>query len=238
MNTRLSKASLLASVLLAPASFAAGIEELSKPAVAPIPQKAETPAPAEDDTEESDTEKPADAAAKPATKQVVKSAASKSLENRLSLGTSLGWGIVKPAKGTWNGLGTSDLSLRWRTSRKEGGKLFITGRYAPFAGVWTVDKRDYDTTLHGIYGGAEFQSPVGNATLKAGVELGYMMVYAKAQDKAEAASDVKGGKVNMTAGGGADWSILSNKVKIGPFARVHVAGFSIINVGGSAQFVF
>jgi hypothetical protein len=126
-------------------------------------------------------------------------------------------------------------------SQKEDGKLFITGRYAPFAGVWTVNRRDYDTTLHGFYAGAEYQAPtsmMGAATLKAGMELGYMLVYAKAQDKAAPSGDVKGGKANLTAGGGADWSILSNKVKVGPFARVHVGGFSIFNVGGSARFVF
>lgn len=171
-------------------------------------------------------------------KPTSKSAAGKSLDGRLSLGTSIGWGIVKPAKGSWNGLGTNDMEVRWRASSKADGKLYYTGRYAPFSGVWTVKNRDYDTTLHGFFGGAEYQKPMPRLTLKAAVELGYMMVYARPQDKAPAAGDVKGGTVNLTAGGGADWSFLSDKVKLGPFARVHVAGFSIFNFGGSAQFVF
>jgi len=196
----------------------------------------------EPDAEEDDD----DSQAKPVTKKnlkpaPVKSELSKSLDSRLSLGTSLGWAIVKPAKGTWSGLGTSDLSARWRQSRKEDGNLFITARYAPFIGTWTVDKRDYDTTLHGVFGGAELHKPTGlfgDANLKAGVELGYMLVYAHPQDKAKAASDVKGGKVNLAAHGGLEWSLLSDKVKVGPIARVHIVGFSMLNLGGSIHFVF
>jgi hypothetical protein len=205
------------------------------------PPKAEKPAAKEPvDTEQGDT-----AATKetkePAKPVAQKSQTSKNLDNRLSLGTSVGWAAIKPAKGTWIGLGASDINLQWRMSQKDDGKLFITGRYAPFAGVWTVNRRDYDTTLHGFYAGAEFQAPtsmLGGVTLKGGVEVGYMLVYAKAQDKAAPSGDVKGGKASLTAGGGADWSILSNKVKVGPFARAHVGGFSIFNFGGSARFVF
>lgn len=172
---------------------------------------------------------------------VVQSQASKSIEGRLSLASSLGWAIVKPSKGTWIGIGASDLAVRWRESRKGDERLLITGRYAPVSGVWTVNDRDYDTTLHGIYAGAEYQKPLeamGAATLKAGLELGYMLVYAVPQDKAEASSDVKGGKLNLATGGGLEWGILNDKVKFGPFARLHFAGFTILNLGGSINFVF
>lgn len=192
--------------------------------------------------EDSDAEEPAKAAQKAVVKPVVvQSQQSKAIENRLSLTTSLGWAVVKPANGTWTGIGASDISARWRESNKGDGKAFITARYVPVAGVWTVDDRDYDTTLHGIFGGAEYEKPIefmGAPTIKAGVELGYMLVYAKPQDKAEAASDVKGGKVNVAAGGGADWAILNGKIKVGPFARLHFVGFTIVNVGGSVNFVF
>lgn len=184
---------------------------------------------------------PVNGAGAPEQKAIPRSALSKKLDSRLSLGTSIGWGVVKPAKGTWIGLGTSELSFQYRNSAKADGKLYITGRYAPFAGVWTVDKRDYDTTLHGLYGGAEIHlpgTPLPSTTLKAGVELGYMLVYAKPQDRAEADSAVKGGKLNLTAGGGMDWSLLDNKIKVGPFARLHLIGFTIVNVGASARFVF
>ena len=203
------------------------------PKAAPLNKKAQE---ADDDEEAAPAQKPA--AAKPA---LVQSQMSKSLEGRLSLATSLGWAVVKPANGTWIGIGASDISARWRESHKGDGKVFITARYAPVAGVWTVDNRDYDTTLHGIFGGAEYQKPIevmGAPTIKAGVELGYMLVYAKPQDEAEAADDVKGGKVNLAIGGGADWDILNGKVKVGPFARLHIVGFTIVNVGGSINFVF
>jgi hypothetical protein len=183
-----------------------------------------------DKTDKSTTEK--------TNKSETKAHADSAVNNRLFLGTSVGWGVIKPSKGSWNGLGTSDVSARWRTGGKEGGNLFITGRYAPFVGVWHLDHRDYDTTLHGIYAGTEYVMPISSMNLKAGVELGYMLVYAKPQDNGAAASDVKGNKVNLSAGGGADWGFFGDKVRIGPFARVHFAGFSIINIGGSVQFGF
>jgi hypothetical protein len=192
--------------------------------------------------EDAEAEEPAKAVQKAVVKPVVvQSQQSKAIENRLSLTTSLGWAVVKPANGTWAGIGASDISARWRESNKGDGKVFITARYVPVAGVWTVDDRDYDTTLHGIFGGAEYEKPIefmGAPTIKAGVELGYMLVYAKPQDKAEAANDVKGGKVNVAAGGGADWAMLNGKIKVGPFARLHFVGFTIVNVGGSVNFVF
>lgn len=169
-------------------------------------------------------------------KLVVKSATSLRLETRLSLGTSLGWAVVKPSKGSFVGLGTSDISVQWRLVPEVTGPLYVTGRYAPFVGVWTFDKRDYDATLHGLYGGAEYRIPAGKATVKIGAELGYLLIYAKAQDKTKVPSSVTKGKVNLSAGGGADWGFASNKVLVGPFARVHVIGFSIFNVGASARF--
>jgi hypothetical protein len=210
----------------------------------PVTPPAATPkgAPLNKKQEDADAEELAKTTQKAVVKPVVvQSQQSKALENKLSLATSLGWAVVKPANGTWTGIGASDISARWRESNKGDGKVFITARYAPVAGVWTVDDRDYDTTLHGIFGGAEYEKPIefmGAPTIKAGVELGYMLVYAKPQDKAEAASDVKGGKVNLAAGGGADWAILNGKVKVGPFARLHFVGFTIVNVGGSVNFVF
>jgi hypothetical protein len=179
---------------------------------------------------------------KPDTKAVVvRSQLSKAIEDRLSLATSLGWAVIKPSKGEWTGIGASDLSLRWRESVKDQGKVFITVRYVPLTGVWTVDSRDYDTSLHGIYGGAEYQKSIelmGAPTIRTGVELGYMLVYARPQDKAEVDGDVKGGKFNLAASGGAEWDILNGKVKVGPFARLQAVGFTIFNVGGSVNFVF
>jgi hypothetical protein len=238
----------------ASAGIAAGMDTLSKPAVAETPAPAAAtpgvvtapispvppqPVVATPPLGKKDDVPPIakkEAAAK--TEPVVRSDSSLFLENRLSLGTSVGWAVVKPAKGTWVGLGASDISFQWRLSSDDSSPLSITGRYAPFAGVWTVNKRDYNVTAHGLYGGAEYRIPAGTATLRAGAELGYMLIYARAQDKTKLTSDVKGGKANLSLGGGADWKFASNKILIGPFARVHFVGFSIFNVGASARFVF
>lgn len=250
--------SLFFSFFATSTSFAAGIDALAPSATKPAPKATPKPEGESTDQASSEIEQPdtippvalppgapgapgAPETQNPEQPPVIRSALSKKLDGRLSLGTSVGWGIVKPSKGTWIGIGAADLSFQYRNSAKPDGKLYFTGRYAPFAGVWTVDRRDYDTTLHGLYGGAEFHlpgTPLPSTTLKAGVELGYMIVYAKPQDHAEASSAVKGGKVNLAAGGGMDWSILDNKIKVGPFARLHLIGFTIFNVGASARFVF
>lgn len=245
-KVKVNSAAETAPATVAPAAATPKVLPPSKPPVATPPVPVVKPIPAakkrnelKDDGEGADGEKTEEKPEVPP--EITRSQLSKTMENRLSLSTSLGWAVIKPSKGSWIGIGASDLSARWRESQKGDGKLFITMRYAPFTGVWTVSDRDYDTTLHGIYGGAEFHKPLeamGAATLKAGVELGYMLVYADPQDKAEAAGDVKSGKVNLTAGGGLEWSLLKEKVRVGPFARLHLAGFTIFNVGGSINFVF
>ena len=162
--------SLLASCQL----YAAGLDELSKkpeaaatgtkvaPAstpktetpkqVVPAPAKPAEPSHATKETAE-DQEEPAEdgkksSTDKVATKPMARSASSKAIENRLSVGTSLGWSIVKPSKGTWIGIGASDTFFRWKTSGAEDHPVSATLRYAPLTGVWTVGKRDYDVTLH------------------------------------------------------------------------------------------
>jgi hypothetical protein len=233
---------------LAPAKSEAAAKPATKPSTKatpkPAPETSDSPSenPGErDQTTDANATGDNDTAASQTPDQkkpLAKSSTSKAMDGRLSVGTSVGWAAVKPAQGTWTGLGAADFGVRWRASTKPDGSLYYTGRYAPFAGVWTVNHRDYDTTLHGLYGGAEYHRPVRPMTLKAGVELGYMLVYARPQDKSPAAGDVKGGKVNVTAGAGADWGFFSDKVKLGPFARIHVAGFNMFHLGGSAQFVF
>lgn len=213
-----------------------------KPHIPAVKQPEGTENDGEPEEEESDEkpEKDTAGAKKGAEKPIERSDTSKALEDRLSLGTSIGWTVIKPAKGAWMGLGASDVLIRWKNSSKSDEKLAFTGRYVPFTGIWTVDNRDYDTTLHGLYFGAEYLHPTPGSgpNLKAGVELGYMMIYAKAQDGAEEASDVKGGTANLGVSGGVDWSLLSGKVKVGPFLRVQTLGFSVIHMGASADFIF
>ena len=255
-------ASILSPLLIlgASAGFSAGMDSLSKPAVpeksaptlttpdamaAPVsPVPVVSPVPAQPvvavpPLEKVETDPPVGQKDEAENAEpVVKSDSSLFLEKRFSLGTSVGWAVVKPSKGTWVGLGASEVSFQWRLSSDDSSPLSVTGRYAPFAGVWTVNKRDYDVAVHGIYGGAEYRIPAGTATLRAAAELGYMLIYARAQDKTKLTSDVMGGKANISLGGGADWKFASDKILVGPFARFHVGGFSIFNVGASARFVF
>jgi hypothetical protein len=255
--------SLLASGQL----FAAGLDELSKkpePAPAtnkvttPSTPKAETPkqvAPATakpagaskpakqtaEDQEESEQTQEAAPTEKVAAKPMARSGASKTVENRLSVGTSLGWSVVKPSKGTWIGIGATDMFFRWKTANTDDHPLAATLRYAPLTGVWNTGNRDYDVTLHGIFAGADYLLPLraaANLSVKAGAELGYLLPYAKAQDGAPESSDVKKGSLSFAVSSGADWSLMNNKLKVGPVIRLQAIGFTVINLGGAAQFVF
>lgn len=182
--------------------------------------------------EETDSDKKTEA-------PIVRSATSIALDERLSLGTAIGWAYVKPSAGTWSGLGTSTLSGSWRKSPKPDGSLFITGRYTPYSGVWRLNDRDYDTTIHGGFIGASWLLPFapGKSEIKAGVELGYLMVYAIPQDGAEVDGKAKGGKVAGGFSTEINWTFLS-KLKIGPVIRVGAGSFSSVFVGAAANYVF
>lgn len=169
---------------------------------------------------------------------VARSASSIALDERLSLGTGLGWAYVKPQAGKWQGAGASTIVGAWRKSQKPDGNLFITGSYTPYSGVWLVDDRYYDTVVHAFMGGVQWLFPLAaNKGIKAGVELGYLMVYATPQDRSEADSKVKGGKFAAGANLGMDWTLLG-KLKVGPVIRVNGGGFSNAFAGAVANYVF
>lgn len=203
----------------------------------------------EADTEEPETKAETEVEPKPSGKDaipaepkpeapLVRSATSLALENRLSLGTSVGWAYVKPSAGTWTGIGGSTLHGSWRNSAKPDGILFITGRYAPFTGVWRLNDRDYNTTAHGLFAGTSWLLPFSKkAEIKAGVEVGYLMVYAIPQDRAEVDGKVKGGKAAAGITSEVNWTVLS-KMKIGPTIRVGGGGFTYASLGAAANYVF
>lgn len=188
-------------------------------------------------TQNGDPEKSADAEATPLV-TVTRSQTSIALDERLTIGTGIGWAYVKPQVGKWQGVGASTVVASWRKSPKPEGNLFITGSYTPYTGAWLVDERYYDTTVHALMAGVNWLFPLGaNKGLKAGVELGYLMVYANPQDRVDADGKVKGGKF---AGGGSlemDWTLLG-KVKVGPMIRVHGGGFSTAFAGAVVNYVF
>lgn len=217
--------------------------EVEKPVSEKPAKKKPAKKPAEEQEEQTADEqpsKPTETPAKPETPVVVtRSATSLALDERLSVGSGIGWSYVKPKVGKWNGLGTTTVIGSWRKSPKPDGTLFITGSYTPYAGTWLVDERFYNTTAHAFTGGASWllSSTPGKASIKAGVELGVLMVYASPQDGSEADGQVKGAKF---AGGGnfeMNWTFL-NKVKAGPFLRLNAGNFSTAFLGGAVHCMF
>lgn len=164
---------------------------------------------------------------------------SKKIGDRLYLGTSVGLASIKPAKGSWQGPGQSSVFGAWRKSRDPSGKLFITARYTPYAGILKTDNRYYNMTMHGLFGGASFLLPIaiGDASWKAGLELGYLMVYASPQDGGEVESKVRAGKFAAAFSTELTWKMLE-KVHVGPFLSVAAGGLQIIQGGVSASFQF
>lgn len=223
----------------APAGTTEPTPPLSKPATNALEQPQSIQKPGEPPVAPPDTKGTETAPANSQQVVATRSVTSHTLDERLLIGTSLGWSKITPTQGTWSGLGTSSINVAWRTSRQADGNLYITGRYTTYAGNWLYENHYYDTTIHGLISGLEWVLPfhLGRAQWKAGVELGYLMVYAKRQDSGEVDSKVKSNKASV--GGATDvyWTIL-DKVRIGPFVQVSGGGFSIAQFGGAAAFVF
>ena len=170
---------------------------------------------------------------------VIRSASSKALDQRLSIGAGLGWAQVKPSSGTWSGYGATDVNVSWQMSKKANEMLFITGRYTPYAGTWSLNGRYYDTTAHGFFAGPQFRFRGGSSSpaIKAGAELGYIVVYSSAQDGAAIDGASKTNKFSVGGHGEVEWTLLE-KVRVGPFIRLSTGGFTIAHFGGATSFVF
>lgn len=161
------------------------------------------------------------------------------INDRLQLGVSLGFASIKPSAGSWQGLGFSSVTGAWKGSSKVESSFYISGRYTPYAGVLTVEHEDYDAAMHGFFVGPQWQLPIGSQgrVLKAGLELGYLLVYAKPQDRYSTATKAKENKV--VAGGGVEfaWMLLEN-VQLGPFLAAHAGSTQIYQGGVASSFLF
>lgn len=170
---------------------------------------------------------------------VVKSVLSKKLDSRLQIGTSVGWASVRTNSGPWTVAAGSAVYGAWRRSKDTSGKLYITARYAPYAGSFAFENTYYDGTIHGFLVGASWLTPanIGGANLKAGVELGYLMLYASPQDGTVADSKAKAGTVAAGIASELYWTILE-KMHLGPFVNFYMGGATIAHLGAAASFVF
>jgi hypothetical protein len=202
------------------------------PVAAPVPVDDEEDA---DDLKETQKVKPGQAAKEPQPP----SRQSKFIAGRLALGTSLGLRQVKPAEGTWTGVGAVSVHSDWRLSEKPEGKFFARLRYSPYAGIWKVDDRFYDTTFHGFFAGVGYFGPItpGGGRINPSLEVGYLMVYARPQDGEIADTKVKKGKISANATVEALW-VFKEKIEFGPFLGGEFGGIQAVHGGIRSRFVF
>jgi hypothetical protein len=169
-----------------------------------------------------------------------KSPTSEKLNQRLEIGSSMGWASVKTSDATWTVGGSANLRSSWRRSPKAGGKTFITGRYAAFGGTLkSKDDAYYNASGHVFLGGMNWIAPwsIGSASHKLGGELGYMLTYVRRQDGSEADAKVKSGKGLVGLNSQIEWTVLE-KMKIGPVLNVGLGQVTSVELGALAMMQF
>ncbi|MCX6127303.1 MAG: hypothetical protein NTV34_21490 [Proteobacteria bacterium] len=170
---------------------------------------------------------------------IKKSGLSEKLSGRLAVGMGVGIGKMRPSMGTWEGSGVSTVFTTWKIANDPGSRVFATARYMPFAGIWEVERRYYDTTFHGLFFGGSFLMPIEpfNATFKAGLELGYLVPYLRSQDGEVYDSRLRAGKMIVSNILDLNWTIL-DKTQFGPFLYAAMGGTRIIQGGVQTSFIF
>ncbi len=93
--------------------------------------------------------------------------------------------------------------------------------------------------MHGVFVGPEMIIPtsVGKSLLYAGAEIGYYLVYAKAQDPADGDSAINSGKVAFGLNSEWLWPMLE-KCSIGPAISYSFGSYSVASAAVALRFAF
>lgn len=247
------------AVMGATNSLAKGVEDMKPGAVETAPAPAEAPkadAPKAEDTvkvdepkaaepaKEQPAEKPKD---KPKAKDKPKeepkperSEASKSLDGKLYVGTSLGVTTITGAKGEWSGGGTSDIMAGYKLPITVMDKLGVWGtfRYQPISATLLADHQSYRVVVHsyGFGGQAKFAvMPLLTATANA--ELAYCAMNLHSVDGFNPDSSLSKGGVRMVVGGGAEWTFLE-KVLVGGRVNVGSGSYTTMEMAATVAMMF
>ena len=76
-----------------------------------------------------------------------------------------------------------------------------------------------------------------NATVKAGLELGYLLPYLRSQDGEAYEGRLKSGKIMLSNILDLNWTILE-KTQVGPFLYAAIGGTKVIQGGVQTSFIF
>jgi hypothetical protein len=171
-----------------------------------------------------------------ATVAASRSAASKAIEDKLVLGTGLGWISLSGEGGNWNAGFHSQLFMTYALPVNVAGfALAGSFRYLPLDVTPKIDKNSYRGVVEGLMFGAEGRMKVTaptNMAYVATAELGYMKTSLDpSDDLAKISSHGKSG-VSLAVGGGADWTFLG-KLAGGPRVRLGFGSYSMFEVSGA-----
>lgn len=166
---------------------------------------------------------------------------SKSLAQKLFMGTSFGWVKASKSSGEWEGSGMSDLTVGYNIT-KIGSNMGIAGtyRYAPVAVSGVEDDQSYRGVWEAHYFGGMFKMNVSPTITAIGTgELGYVMVHMHSTDGLEPDTKVQAGGVSVNLGGGADFALADKGAwSAGPRLHLGFGSMTTIQVAGAATFLF
>jgi hypothetical protein len=167
---------------------------------------------------------------------VSRSASSKAIEDKLVLGTGLGWISLSGQGGNWAAGFHNQLFMTYALPVNVAGfALAGSFRYLPMDVTPKIDNNSYRGVVEGLMFGAEGRMKVTvptNMTYVATAELGFMKTSLDpADDLAKVSSHGKSG-VSLAVGGGADWTFLS-MLAGGPRVRLGFGSYSMVEISGA-----
>jgi len=189
---------------------------------------------------QAEANQPAEETKKEVAAEVVRSAASKSIEDRLRIGTGLYFGTINGGDGDWAGRALGDLHasyvLPW--SIRKDLALVALMRYAPTGFNVVINGRSARgiAAMYLLGAGARYGVREDLAVV-AGLELGLVRIAAYSIDQLDVDPTVAGNGFQTTISGGADWTVLP-KFAVGPRIHVGFGRLTTVHLGAATTFVF
>lgn len=237
LTYRLNKVLILTLALFSYSAMGKGLEKLT-PEVKPENTK-ETATDAS--VKETDPTKKGKPEEKQEAVKVEPTELSKSLVDRLFLSSSIGFVKLTKSGGEWSGSNAADFAIGYMFDHEKiipKAKLFATYRYVPMDVVIKANGHSYRGVLQtqnfGVMGVLKYKEGISAIGL---AELGYATAQANPVDDSQKDKDLEKGGLNLTLGGGADWSFWE-KFKVGPRVYIGFGTFQSIQLNANLSLYF
>ncbi len=229
-------------IALSQPSVAKGLDEIQPRTEE---EKVEDASNAPQQTAPAATTTPADAtapaAAVPAAESapLTKSALSQKLEDRFSLGMSLGFVTIPKAKnGDYYAYSGADIFAHWKTWSNEKAAITATMRYLPIEAENQIDGKSYNAVIEGYFIGGIYEWLLTQSlSVFTGIELGYLVVHLDSVDSFKVSSSDEANKFAYGLATGLDW-LATQKLKLGPRINVAFGDYQIAQYAGAITLLF